>query len=429
MVAAPASGSGKTTVTLGVLRALAARGAAVASAKAGPDYIDPGFHAAASGRPCINLDPWAMTGETLRARAARAAEGAGLLIVEGVMGLFDGAADGRGATADLAAALDLPVVLVVDVAGQGASVAALVEGFRHYRREVALAGVVCNRVAGARHADILARALAPLDVALLGCLPRDAELALPARHLGLVPAQEHVALEGFLERTAAAVFGHLDLEALTALARPLPATPEVAPEPPLTLGQRIALARDDAFGFAYPHLLDDWRRAGVEVRPFSPLADEAPAADCDAVFLPGGYPELHAGRLAGNRCFLDGLRAAADRGALVYGECGGYMVLGEGLTDGNGERHRMAGLLPLETSFAERHLQLGYRRLRLVADCPLGRAGAVWAGHEFHHATVLREEGAEPLFGCADAQGRQLPAAGLAVGKVCGSFMHLIERA
>ena len=191
---------------------------------------------------------------------------------------------------------------------------------------------------------------------------------------------------------------------------------------------RTAVACDEAFAFAYPLVLDGWRRAGVEVATFSPLADEAPRADADAVYLPGGYPELHGGRIAGARRFLEGLRAAAQRGAVVYGECGGYMVLGECLIDAEGESHAMAELLPVATTFAERGLTLGYRSARTVAGGPLGPAGARFRGHEFHYARVVREDGDTALFRCEDARGTDLGSAGRRVGGIMGSFVHLIDR-
>jgi cobyrinic acid a,c-diamide synthase len=429
LIAAPASGSGKTVVTLGLLRALAAAGTAVQPCKVGPDYIDPAFHAAAAGRPSCNLDPWAMRPATLAALVDRLGRGAALVLGEGVMGLFDGAADGSGSTADLAAATGWPVVLVLDVRGQGASAAAVLAGFARHRGDVAVAGVILNRAGGAEHAALIARAVAPLGIPVLGWLPRSPDLALPERHLGLVQAGEHAGLEAFLERAAALVAARIDLAALVSLARParLPAAAPAGLVPPP--GQRLAVAADIAFAFAYPWLLQAWREAGAALVPFSPLADEAPAADADAVYLPGGYPELHAGRLAANRRFLAGLRAAAARGAAVLGECGGYMALGEGLVDADGRRHAMAGLLPLESSFAAPRLTLGYRRARLAGDGPLGRAGTAFAGHEFHYATTAEGEGGAALFDCRDARGRALGGAGRQRGRVCGSFIHLIDRA
>ena len=208
--------------------------------------------------------------------------------------------------------------------------------------------------------------------------------------------------------------------------RDAPATNSDPPVP--VLGQHIAVARDEAFAFAYPLTLDGWRRAGAELSTFSPLAGEAPATSADAVYLPGGYPELHAGRIAAARGFLDGLRAAADRGAMIYGECGGYMVLGERLIDADGVEHAMAGLLPVATTFAERGLTLGYRIARTLGDGPLGRDGARFRGHEFHYARVLREDGDAALFRCGDARGRDLGTAGRRVGTVAGSFVHLVDR-
>ncbi len=434
IVAAPASGSGKTVVTLGLLRHLARTGMAVASAKAGPDYIDPAFHAAASGRACVNLDPWAMPPDMLRAAAGRLGQAADLVVCEGVMGLFDGATATAGSTADLAAALGWPVVLVVDAHAQAASAAAIVRGFATHRSEVRVAGVIFNRIGSERHAAVIAEAcaLAVPDVAVLGFLPRASGLALPERHLGLVQAREHPELEAFLDAAAALVARHVDVPALIGLAgqghdHDREAHADAAlPIPPL--GQRIAVADDAAFAFRYALVTDGWRAAGAEILPFSPLADEAPYERADAVYLPGGYPELHAGRLSGADRFLTGLRTAAARGATVFGECGGYMVLGRGLIDADGQRHAMAGLLPLETSFADRGLHLGYRRVALAATTRLGPAGATYFGHEFHYARTLSEGPGSALMQAFDATGRDLGSTGLIRGSVLGSFVHLITR-
>lgn len=430
IVAAPASGQGKTTLATGLIAAFARRGEAVGSFKVGPDYIDPAFHAAASGRACVNLDGWAMRGDTIEALAARVAADATLVIGEGVMGLFDGAADGTGSTADIAVRLGLPVVLVIDASRQGASIAALARGFARHRADVQVAGVVLNRVGSASHEATLRRALDSAGIAVLGSVPRDGELALPSRHLGLVQAREHAALEDFVARTAATIERGIDLPALRRIAAPMRSGPSATPGIALApLGQRIAIARDDAFAFAYPHVLEAWNRAGAALALFSPLSDEAPPEGVDAIYLPGGYPELHAGRIAQATRFLDGLRAAAARGAVIYGECGGYMVLGEGLIDGAGARHGMAGLLPLETSFAERRLHLGYRAFALVADGPLGPGGTRFKGHEFHYARLVREGPGDALFEASDATGAPLGPVGRRIGRVSGSFMHLMDRA
>ncbi len=427
LIAAPRSGSGKTTVTLGLLAALARRGLKVRAAKSGPDYIDPAFHAAASGAPGLNLDSFAMPPAQIGRLAAEAAAAADLLLVEASMGLFDGiaGAPGRsGAGADLAATLGLPVVLVLDISGQSQSAAAVVRGFATHDPRVRIAGVVLNKVASERHRVQAAEAIAAVGVPVLGSLPRDAAMALPERHLGLVQAREHPALAAHLDRLAATIAAHLDLDAVVALAAPLqlPRGDWTAPPPP---GQRIALAQDDAFSFVYEHVLRGWQAAGAEVRPFSPLADEAPPEGCDACWLPGGYPELHGARLAAAHRFRDGVRRfAASRP--VHGECGGYMVLGETIEDAQGQVHPMLGLLGHGTSFARRRLNLGYRRARLLADSPLGPAGAVLRGHEFHYASTVQPGGDAPLFALADGAGRDLGLAGSRRGLVSGGFFHAI---
>ncbi|MBE9552210.1 MAG: cobyrinate a,c-diamide synthase [Proteobacteria bacterium] len=430
IIAAPASSQGKTIVTLAIIRALTNYGLTVAAAKAGPDYIDPAFHAAAGGDPCFNLDPWAMRLETFVGIATRLGEDSSLIVCEGAMGLFDGAADGRGSTADISAITGWPVVLVVDVRGQGASVAALLRGFAGHRADLTLAGVILNRVGSDKHADILTGAIrdSGLNLPVLGCLPRDTALELPDRHLGLVQALEHPALDDFLEGAAEIVRKSIDLKAFRRIARPAPAGHgKIAPLAPI--GQRIAVARDEAFAFSYASVLKGWRAAGSELSFFSPLADETPARDADAVYLPGGYPELHAGRIAGNKVFIDGLREAAARDTAIYGECGGYMVLGQALTDADGTPHAMAGLLPLETSFADRRRHLGYRVATAAGDSVLGAQGAVFTGHEFHYATIVAEGPASPLFKVADARGEDCGHAGLTAGRIAGSFIHLIDRA
>lgn len=416
ILAAPGSGAGKTTVTLGLLAALTARGVAVRGAKSGPDYIDPQFHAAATGRPCVNLDPWAMSPEMLRSLA----QGPDLLVIEGAMGLFDGAADGSGACADLARVLDLPVILIVDCARMAQSVAPLVAGFAQHDPRVTIAGIVLNRVGSPRHADLLRQALAPLGLPVLGAVPRDPDLETPSRHLGLVQATERTDLDQFLDRAATRVSQSIDLDALLGCARRMPAGGSTTAAPP-PLGQRIALAQDAAFGFAYPHKIAGWRASGAEIMTFSPLQNAPVPSDADAVFLPGGYPELHAGLLSGADAFLTSLRAAAYRGATIYGECGGYMVLGDGLVDAKGDRHEMAGLLRLETSFARRKLHLGYRKL----DALGGPFSGSFRGHEFHYASTSRAEG-DPLFRARDATDAPLGEMGLRIGSVSGSFAHLI---
>lgn len=413
IVAATGSGCGKTTVTLGLLRALRRRGIPVRSAKSGPDYIDPRFHEAATGTTCLNLDAWAMSPDRIR----HVAGGTGTLVIEGAMGLFDGAPPrGKGATADLARILNLPVILVLDVSSQAQSAAAVLQGFAGYDPDVKVAGVILNKLGSPRHERMIRDALEPSGIPVVGAVYRNAGLHTPSRHLGLVQASERPDLEAFIETAADLMDGSLDIPAILDLAAPIAdaaSAPAGLPPP----AQSIAIASDNAFAFAYPHLLATWRDAGATISFFSPLRDEAPDR-ADLIFLPGGYPELHAGQLSAAETF----KAALRKAPAVYGECGGYMVMGEGLIDANGARHEMLGLLGLETSFAKRQLHLGYRNLT-----PLGGPWSVpLSAHEFHYATTLRADG-NPLFKATDATGTELPPMGLRNGNHCGSFAHIID--
>jgi cobyrinic acid a,c-diamide synthase len=427
LIAAPRSSSGKTTVTLALMRALTRRGLRVRGAKCGPDYIDPAFHQAATGRPSFNLDSFAMDAPLLDALAWATTTDADIVIAEGSMGLFDGvrAAESRtGANADIAARYGWPVVLVVDVSGAAQTAAAVALGCTLYDPRVKLAGVILNKVASARHRRLVEAGMERAGLRVLGALMRDAQLILPERHLGLVQAGETADLEARLDRLADLAEASIDLDAVSACAGgAVPASAGTLLPP----GQRIAVARDAAFSFLYPHLEAGWRMAGAELVPFSPLADESPPEACDVCWLPGGYPELHAGALAAASGFLDGLRAFASTRP-VHGECGGYMVLGRTLEDAEGTTHAMAGLLPVATSYRNRKLHLGYRVARLSADCLLGRRSARLVGHEFHYASELSPGSpeADALARVTDAEGADLGLAGHRRGLVTGSFFHLI---
>jgi len=428
LISAPASGTGKTTVTLGLARALARQGVAVQPFKSGPDYIDPAFHARAAGRVSVNLDSWAMDGAMLAGLIGRAA-GADLALAEGSMGLFDGVArkgeTGTGASADIAALTGWPVVLVLDVSGQAQSAAAVARGFATMRPDVRLAGVVLNRVASPRHEALVRDGMAAAGIAVFGALPRRDAVALPERHLGLVQAEETEALETTLEAMADFIAAHLDIPALRAAAAASAAPAALRGVTPP--GQRIALARDAAFSFVYPHLLDGWRRAGAEILPFSPLADETPDPSADVVWMPGGYPELHAGRLAAASRFRAALRAFAETRP-VHGECGGYMAMGAGLIDKQGQRHEMAGLLGLVTSYEKRRMHLGYRLATLDAPIPGHGPGARLRGHEFHYSTILAQPDL-PLARVADAGGEPVAETGSRRGHATGTYFHLIAEA
>jgi cobyrinic acid a,c-diamide synthase len=432
MIAAPRSGSGKTTAALGLLRAFKRRGVDLIGLKSGPDYIDPAFHAAASGREGVNLDSWAMGPSLLAALAARAAGQSALALCEASMGLFDGipGEPGRtGASADVAAALGMPILLVIDVSGQAQSAAAIVKGCGSYDERLKVAGVIVNRVGSERHRRLVVEAIEAMGVPIVGALPRNDAITLPERHLGLVQAGETEALDARLDAIADFIETHVECDRVLALAGELDfassAPAPVAVRPP---GQRIALARDAAFSFVYPHLVQGWRAAGAEIVPFSPLADEPPPSNCDVCWLPGGYPELHAGRLAAAARFREGLRRFAETRP-AHGECGGYMAMGQNLTDASGVAHPMAGLLGVETSFAKRRMTLGYREARIASDCALGSAGSVLRGHEFHYATIVASGADDPFAFVRDVYGATEAPAGSRRGCVTGSFFHVIAEA
>lgn len=430
IIGAPRSGSGKTSVTIGLLRAFARRGVKVRGIKTGPDYIDPGFHAYAAGTPGLNLDSWAMQPDLLRHLFAQQAEDADLVLIESAMGLFDGIVvpeNRTGSAADLARLFGIPVLLVLDISGQSQTAAAVAHGFAHYDPDVTMSAVVLNRAGSERHRTLCSQAIEKIGLPVAGCVMRDPSLVLPERHLGLVQASEHPEIDVHIERLADAMEQAIDLDALLSLARAveLPqGSVQAAIAPP---GQRIALAQDAAFTFLYPHLQRHWREAGAEIIPFSPLADETPDASCDVCWLPGGYPELHAGTLAAAMNFKAGL-SRFSQAKPVHGECGGYMVLGEGLEDADGVSHAMTGLLSHATSFATRKMNLGYRQATISVDGVLGRAGEVLRGHEFHYARVTDAGQDEAFAQIADGQGKSLGASGGRRGLVTGTFFHAIAK-
>lgn len=429
ILAAPSSHAGKTSVTLGLLRALRRQGLRVAAAKIGPDYIDPAFHQAACGRASLTLDPWAMPAARLAYQRRRLSQDSDLVLIESAMGLFDGAADGSASTASLAKQLGLPVVLVVDTSGMAGSVAALVHGFASFDPGLELAGLILNKVASPRHGAMLRAALAPLGLPVLAALPRQSDLDLPSRHLGLVQAGDTPQLETKLEALADWVAESGCPDALLALrsdqARVAPEARKLRALPPL--GQHIAVAQDAAFSFIYPHMVEDWRAAGAHITYVSPLADQPLPSGVDALFLPGGYPELQAEALSGAQRFWRSAHQLAAQGGWIYGECGGYMALGQRLVDGAGRAWDMAGLLDITTRFDAPRRHLGYRAMQLAGDTPLGAAGARFRGHEFHYSSQESPIRGQALWSASDAQGQNLGAAGQIKGRVFGSYLHLVD--
>ncbi|MDA0318450.1 MAG: cobyrinate a,c-diamide synthase [Proteobacteria bacterium] len=427
LISAPSSGTGKTTVMLGLLRAFSDMGLRVQPFKSGPDYIDPAFHHAAARKASFNLDSWGMD-EALMNKIVAEGEDADIAITEGSMGLYDGVAtkgaSGFGSSAETAVRFGWPVILVVDVSGQAQSAAATALGFMNYMPDLPFGGVILNRVASPRHERLARLGMEQAGIKVLGMLPRRGDLALPERHLGLIQAIEHPDLEQAISNYASFLSEHVDLEAIRAVAQGTN-PPKVGRlvRPP---AQRIALARDAAFSFTYPHLLKAWRTEGAEILPFSPLNDDL-VPDADLVWLPGGYPELHAGTLAGANKFLTSLREHAATKP-VHGECGGYMALGTTLIDKEGVAHKMAGLLGVVTSYEKRKFHLGYRQA-VLQEAVLGyQRGSRLRGHEFHYSTILEEPDA-PLAQVTDADGNLVSETGSLRGHVSGTFFHMISEA
>ena len=420
VIAGTNSGVGKTTVATGLLAALRNRGLPVASAKVGPDFIDPGYHALATGRPGRNLDAWMCGPDVIPPLAAQAAHDAEILVIEGVMGLFDGAADdGTGSTAHIARLLDAPIVLVVDASAMSGSVAALVHGFATFDPSLRIAGVVLNRVGSDGHEVMLREALAPLSVPVLGALRRDDAFAWRDRHLGLVPVVEHPnEVRAALDRLAVAIERWCDVDELDALARAAPAHPVNSPLPfarrAATAPARIALASGPAFSFVYPDSLELLEQAGGELVPFDPTADTALPTGVDALYAGGGFPEVFVDALAANRPLLDDVAHRVQSGLVVWAECGGLLWLARSL-DGRA----LAGVVPADGHMSDR-LTLGYRRATTRTVCPVGPAGTELRGHEFHYSTLDPPGDALAMTGRFGSG-----CAGFASGSLLASYLHV----
>jgi cobyrinic acid a,c-diamide synthase len=417
VVAGTHSGVGKTTVATGLMAALAARGVRVSSAKIGPDFIDPSYHAVATGRPGRSLDEWLSGDDLLPSLAGAAADGTEILVVEGVMGLFDGSGQPGcdGSTAAVAGLLDAPVVLVVDASAMSGSVAAVVLGFRDLERGLRLAGVVLNRVGGAGHAALLREALDPLGVAVLGVLYHDDELVWRERHLGLVPVAEHPGeVRAAVARLGATIERSCNVDGLLAAARAAP-TRWVAPPPSASpVGAvRVALAAGPAFSFTYPENLTLLAEAGAELLPFDPLSARSIPDGCEGLYAGGGFPEVFAGALADNRPLIDDVRRHLDRGMAAWAECGGLLWLSRSL-DGVA----MVGAVPADARMTER-LTIGYRTAVTTAVSPVGPRGTALRGHEFHRSVV------EPAGDALTLEGRfGVGSGGFATRTLFASYLH-----
>ncbi len=423
LLAGTHSGCGKTTLAAGLLRAFRQRGVAIAPFKAGPDFLDPQLHAIAAGRPCWNLDGFFQEDPGLRETLARGAADADLALVEGVMGLFDGAdpVTFAGSSADLARRLGLPVVLVVDGAGVGGSAAATVLGHARLWPDLKLAGVILNRLGGEGHFQLQKAAIqAHTDVPVLGWAPERPEIRIPERHLGLHQPHELPGLDETLDRLGQELSKTLDLEALADLARPVPGRPFVETARPGDLP--VALGRDEAFSFCYADTLDRLERLGVRWVPFSPLRERLPEGVA-GLYLPGGYPELHAATFAANRALHADLRRAHGAGLPILAECGGYLALGETLVDLEGCAHPMAGVIPGRFRMTGSLQSFGYQRLHVLRDTLLAPEGAEGRAHGFHHS-VREDAPTSPAWHAANLRGEGAPE-GHAEGNLLASYAHL----
>jgi len=438
VIAAAASGAGKTTIAAGLIAALRRRGLAVQPFKCGPDYIDPSYHERAAGRPCRNLDAWMLDGAQLLEGFSRACRDADIAVIEGVMGLFDGSNwhDEHASTAQIAKLLAAPVILVVDIAGAARSAAAVVMGCQHFDRDLALRGVVLNFAGSEGHAKGCAEAITTITgLPVLGWLPRDSMLQIPERHLGLVPGDEHRDSSSLIADMADAVIRRFDLDSITEIARSAGEMPGVSVPAPVVHHEPdvrrpvIAVARDDAFCFYYPENLELLMEAGAAIEFFSPLKGEQPSPGAAGVYLGGGYPELHASELASNVGLWHALKDLRTRNAPIYAECGGFMVLTQGLIDAEGRRWPMAGLIPGVARMTGKLAALGYRHAAALHPNLLTEGGGELRGHEFRYSTWVCDE---PIAGddiAWQVRGTRAEApadsGGFASGNLLASYLHI----
>jgi cobyrinic acid a,c-diamide synthase len=428
LIAGTASGAGKTTVTLALIAAMRRRGLVVQPFKGGPDFLDTGHLTRIAGRAARNLDTWMLSAEANRDVLRQAAVGADAVIVEGMMGLFDGksGASDEGSSAEIAKLLGLPVILVVDAGKSARSIAAMVLGFELFDAEMPLAGVILNRVAGEGHYRMLEAAIvACCRTPILGWLPVEEAIAIPERHLGLQTAEEATGTDGLIEILARLAEQHLNVDAMLNLSCGL----ELTSSAPLRLDAgpsiRVGVARDRAFSFYYEDNLDLLRQQGATIVPFSPLADAKLPGELDALYLGGGYPELYAAQLAANASMLADIRAFAASNRPVYAECGGMIYLGQRLTLPDSKAYAFANVLPLSVEMTDGLVQFGYVTVELTRDCLLGPAGTRLRGHSFHHSRIVDGGNVDTVYrvgyslsGCEEAEG-------YGSGNVLASYVHL----
>jgi cobyrinic acid a,c-diamide synthase len=429
VIAGTASNVGKTTVTLALLAAFAAKGRMVQAFKAGPDFIDPGHHTAVTGRPSRNLDGWMLGSDVNREIFARASAGADLSLIEGMMGLFDGSSpiSDRGSTAELAKQLEAPVLLVIDGSAMARSAAAIVEGFAQFDPVLNVAAVLFNRVNSDGHYRLLREAVEQhSNIAVVGYLRAVKDAAIPDRHLGLVTAIEQGTADLYA-RLGKAAGETMDLDRIEEVAGSAGERP-ISPIQPIRLHQgrgiRIGVAQDRAFCFYYPDNLELLQSAGAELVRFSPLSDQD-LPDVDLLYLGGGYPELHAEELARNSSMRQAIRIFSERGGTIYAECGGMMYLTELIRDFDECAHEMVGLFPAEAIMRKPGLTLGYRTVELLRSCILGDRGTVVRGHEFHYSALSPKGSLNYACLLTDAQGESKGPDGLITRRTLALYTHL----
>jgi cobyrinic acid a,c-diamide synthase len=429
VIAGAASGVGKTTVAAAVMGALTARGYKVQPFKVGPDYIDPSYHSVVCGVPCRNLDSWLLTTEAIQELFQRAMVGKDVAVIEGVMGLYDGATgdDEAGSTAQLAKLLGLPVVLVVDASKASRSVGAMALGFKAFDPTLHLVGVILNGIAGDLHLELARPSLDHAGVCYLGYMPGCREFTLPERHLGLIPTAEGSVAAAYYQHLAQQAAATIDLDRLLAIAAdaavPEALAPTLFPAVPVTPQAAIAVAMDQAFNFYYPDALDLLTAWGAELVPFRLLEDTTLPPHTSGVYIGGGFPELFAEALSANVSMRASIRAAAERGLPIYAECGGLMYLGQSLEDLEGRSYAMAGVVPGRSIIKGGRLTLGYRTLRARQSTCLLAAGETVRGHEFHFSSMQDDTAAAPAaYEVLDQPGRR---EGFVVQNVLASYMHI----
>jgi cobyrinic acid a,c-diamide synthase len=431
VIAGPASGVGKTTVALSLMSALRKRGLTVQPFKCGPDFIDGGHQARVCGRASRNLDGWMLSAEANRKIFYRNAGDADVCVVEGVMGLFDGV-DGKseaGSTAEIAKWLGLPVVLVVDASAMARSAAALVRGFESFDPALKVAGVIFNKVGGATHYRMLSDAVTTSANAVpIGYLPGDERIRIPERYLGLVTAGDNLLPDSMLALLGELAESHIDLDQLLACAMSITAAADdqtQRTQHESTVSIRLGVARDKAFCFYYEDNLDALREAGAEIVEFSPLQDSSLPTALDALYFGGGYPELFAKQLSGNRPMLASIKRAAEEGLPIYAECGGLMYLAREIVTKEDASFPVAGVLPITVQMTDRLVNFGYTEVSFTSDCLIGPAGAKARGHSFHCSRIANVGSVEYAYQARNSMtGREEPD-GLRVRNVLASYIHL----